>query len=130
MKELPVFSIGVVSDILKVHPETMRVWERSGLIKPQRRSGKRFYSEADLKRLRFVQRLINERLNLNAINHYLRLYPCWQLDGCPTCMHSSKFTVCGKPCWKEEGSYCQVYGTEDTCSKCAFHKEPREFKAQ
>ena len=130
MKKLPVFPIGVVSDILNVHPEAIRVWERSGLIRPQRRSGKRFYSEADLKRLRFIQRLITERLNLPAISHYLRLYPCWQLDGCPTCMHSSKLTVCEKPCWKEEGTYCQVYGTEDACSNCEFHKELKEHKAQ
>jgi len=64
MKNLPVFPICVVSELLNVHPETVRVWERYGVIKPQRRSGKRFYSETDLKRLRFIQRLIAEKLNL------------------------------------------------------------------
>jgi MerR family transcriptional regulator/heat shock protein HspR len=130
MNDLPVFPIGVVSDILNVHPETIRVWERSGVIRPQRRSGKRFYSETDLERLRFIQRLITEKLNLPAISHYLRLYPCWQLDGCPACMHSSKHTVCAKPCWKEEGAYCQVYGNEDTCSSCKFRRELKDSKAQ
>ncbi len=129
MKELPVFPIGVVSDILKVHPETIRVWERYGVIKPQRRSGKRFYSENDLKRLQFIQKLITEDLNLPAIRYYLRLYPCWQFDGCPACMHSTKLDVCTKPCWKEEGMYCQVYGIEETCSNCEFRKEPEAHKA-
>jgi len=130
MKNLPVFPIGVVSELLHVHPETLRVWERYGVVKPQRRSGKRFYSETDLKRLRFIQRLIAEELNLPAVRYYLRLYPCWHLDGCPACMHRSELAVCAKPCWKEEGAYCQAYGSADTCSGCEFRKESKEYKAQ
>jgi len=130
MKNLPLFPIGVVSELLNVHPETVRVWERYGVVKPQRRSGKRFYSETDLKRLRFIQRLIAEELNLPAIRHYLRLYPCWQLDGCPACMHRSELAVCAKPCWKEEETYCQVSGDDDTCSNCEFRKESMKDEAQ
>ena len=120
MKNVPLFPIGVVSELLNVHPETIRVWERYGIIKPQRRSGRRFYSETDLKRLRFVQRLMAENLNLPAIRHYLQLYPCWESDACPACMHSSASGMCSKLCWKEEGTYCQVYGDESACSNCEF----------
>lgn len=123
MENLPAFPIGVVSELLNVHPETVRVWERFGVIKPQRRGGKRFYSEVDLKRLRFIHRLIAEKLNLPAIRHYLQLYPCWQLDGCPACMHRSEVAICAKPCWKVEGTYCQSYVGEDTCYNCEFRKE-------
>ena len=123
MQNRPVYTIGVVSELLNLHPETIRVWERYGVIKPQRRSGKRFYSENDLKRLRFIKRLIAEELNLPAIRYYLHLYPCWQQNGCPSCMHRSELAVCAKPCWKEEGAYCQAYGTEDACSKCEFRAE-------
>lgn len=129
MKNLPVYPIGVVSELLNVHPETIRVWERYGVIKPQRRSGKRFYSETDLKRLRFVQTLIAKRLNLPAIRYYLKHYPCWQLDGCPACMHSSEYTACAKPCWKEEGAYCQVFGSVDACSNCEYHKQLEQREA-
>jgi len=129
MQNRPVYPIGVVSELLNVHPETIRVWERYGVIRPRRRSGKRFYSENDLKRLRFIQRLIAEALNLPAIRHYLRLYPCWQLDDCPACMHASKLLVCGKPCWKEDGTYCQVSGDEDTCSNCEFRREKEQDEA-
>jgi len=128
MKNLPLFPIGVVSELLNVHPETVRVWERYGVVKPQRRSGKRFYSETDLKRLRFIQGLIKEELNLPAIRYYLRFYPCWQLGDCPACMHRSELAACAKPCWKEEGVYCQAYGNEDTCSNCEFRKESKEYK--
>jgi len=122
MQNRPVYPIGIVSELLNVHPETIRVWERSGVIIPKRRSGRRYYSETDLKRLRFIQRLIAEDLNIPAIRHYLKLYPCWQLDGCPACMHRSDLATCAKPCWQEEGSYCQVYGSEDACLTCEFHK--------
>lgn len=118
--DLPVFPIGVVSELLDVHPETIRVWERYGVIKPRRRSGKRFYSETDLKRLKFIHKLTTEDLNLPAIRHYLQLYPCWEFDSCPACMHSSHLAVCAKPCWKDEGTYCQAIVGEDTCSGCEF----------
>jgi MerR family transcriptional regulator, heat shock protein HspR len=124
MKELPVYTIGVVSDLLNVHPETIRVWEKNGIVKPLRRSGKRFYSEADLKRLKFIQKLMSEELNLPAIRHYiLRFYPCWKMDNCPPCMHRSQVALCTKPCWKENGTFCEVSGTESTCAECEFRKE-------
>jgi len=48
MQDYPLYSIGVVSELLDIHPETIRLWERSGIVQPpQRRSGKRFYSERD-----------------------------------------------------------------------------------
>ena len=130
MPNRPVYPIGVVAELLNVHPETIRVWERYNVIQTQRRSGKRFYSENDLKRLRFVQRLKAEGLNLPAIRHYLRLYPCWQSDGCPACMHQTKSAWCAKPCWKEEGTYCQASDNEDTCSSCEFRQEPKPNNAQ
>jgi MerR family transcriptional regulator/heat shock protein HspR len=130
MNNLAVFPIGVVSELLSVHPETIRVWERYGVVKPQRRSGKRFYSETDLKRLQFIQRLIKEELNLPAIRYYLRLYPCWQLDGCPACMHRTEVVSCAKPCWKEDGTYCRIVGDADICSNCEFRKDSKQYEAQ
>jgi len=115
--------------MLNVHPETVRVWERHGVVRPGRRSGRRFYSDDDLKRLRFVQRLTNEGLNLPAIRHYLRLYPCWELEGCPECMHRSQDAACTKPCWKEEGTYCQVSGSEDLCRNCEYRRSRVERDA-
>ncbi len=122
MLDQPLFSIGIISELLSVHPETIRVWERVGVIKPQRRSGRRFYSENDLKRLRFIKRLIDEGLNLPAVRHHLKFYPCWYSSGCPDCMHRTELATCAKPCWKEEGTYCQVNGNEDTCLNCEFRK--------
>ena len=118
-----VYTIGIISELLQVHPETLRVWERHGIIKPQRRSNKRFYSETDLKRLRFIKTLMVEHLNLPAIKHYLKLYPCWETNTCPVCMSVTQQSACTKPCWREEGSYCQVYGNPVLCAKCDYSQK-------
>jgi len=123
MPNSPVYTIGIVSELLAVHPETLRIWEKRGIVQPRRRSGKRFYSQNDLKRLQFIKYLIAENLNLPAIKFYLRFYPCWQFNGCPRCMHSSRLALCGKPCWKEEGAYCLATGDNDMCSKCEFRDD-------
>ncbi len=128
MHNRPVYPIGIVSELLNVHPETVRVWERYGVVRPQRRNGKRFYSDNDLKRLRFIQRLIQERLNLPAISYFLQLYPCWHQEDCPVCMHRSERIGCAKPCWKEEGTYCQVSVNEDMCANCEFRRQREQYK--
>lgn len=124
-QDVALYPIGVVADLLNVHPATMRAWERFGVIQPARRSGRRFYSDNDLKQLRFIQRMTEEGLNLPAIRYQLRFYPCWHSDGCPSCMYRSDNTECTKPCWKEEGAYCQVWATEDLCSKCEFQPKQK-----
>ena len=122
MSNLPVYPIGIVAEMLDVHPETIRVWEKHGVVHPGRRSGRRFYSDDDLKRLQFIRRLTNDGLNIPAIRHYLQLYPCWQLDGCPHCMHRTTDYGCTKPCWKEEGAYCLVSGNDDLCRNCDYRE--------
>ena len=116
----PLYTIGVVADLLGIHPETIRVWEASGAVQsPQRRSGKRFYSENDLKRLRFIRKLASEGLTQRAMIYYLRLYPCWKTPDCTGCLHSSQHDRSVKPCWQEEDSYCQVASLEHGSSRLA-----------
>jgi len=123
MQNRPLYPIGVVSELLEVHPETVRVWERYGVVQPQRRSGRRFYSDNDLRRLWFVQRLKRQGLTKTAVSCYLKLYPCWEHGNCPPCVHRSENNNCGKPCWKEEGTYCMVSNSEDLCSNCEFSQQ-------
>jgi MerR family transcriptional regulator/heat shock protein HspR len=58
-----------------MHPQTLRIYENKGLIRPKRTAGNtRLYSDADLDRLRLIQRLTNELgLNLAGVEHVLRL---------------------------------------------------------
>lgn len=125
----PLYPIGIVSELLNVHPETLRQWEKSGVIKVQRRGSKRFFSDNDLKRLQFLQQLMSEGLNLPAIRYYLRLYPCWEESECPNCMRVSEIPGCTKPCWKEPESYCWSTG-EEACRTCTYPNSRCEIRAK
>ncbi|MCD6028159.1 MAG: HspR [Thermomicrobiales bacterium] len=65
----PVFIISVAARLLEMHPQTLRKYEREGLVAPSRTSGKfRLYSDEDLERLRQVKYLVGERgLNLAGV---------------------------------------------------------------
>ena len=53
--------ISIVSEMLGVHPQTLRIYEREGFIKPRRSGGNtRLYSEEDVERLEMVLRLTRE----------------------------------------------------------------------
>jgi MerR family transcriptional regulator/heat shock protein HspR len=67
--------ISVAADLVGMHPQTLRIYETKGLVRPQRTSGNtRLYSEADLERLRLIQRLTTELgLNLAGVERVLAL---------------------------------------------------------
>ena len=75
MDEIPRYMISVAAELVGMHPQTLRIYENKGLIRPKRTSGNtRLYSNADLERLRLIQRLTNELgLNLAGVEHVLRL---------------------------------------------------------
>ncbi len=57
----PIYVISVAARLLEVHPQTLRYYERAGLLKPTRSSGKiRLYSQREIERLRKIHRLTNE----------------------------------------------------------------------
>jgi MerR family transcriptional regulator/heat shock protein HspR len=60
-EEEPAFIISVAARMLGVHAQTLRYYERVGLLTPSRSSGRiRLYSQADINRIRQVQRLIDD----------------------------------------------------------------------
>ena len=71
----PRYMISVAADLVGMHPQTLRIYEAKGLVRPQRTSGNtRLYSEADLERLRLIQRLTTEiGLNLAGVERVLAL---------------------------------------------------------
>ena len=75
MDDRPRYMISVAADLVGMHPQTLRVYEAKGLVRPKRTAGNtRLYSELDLERLRLVQRLTTELgLNLAGVEHVLRL---------------------------------------------------------
>ena len=75
------YSIRDAAQLLAVHPQTLRTWERAGLIKPQRlRGNRRLYSEADMEQLRYIVHLWRaEGLRVTDIKRVLQLEG--KLDG-------------------------------------------------
>jgi MerR family transcriptional regulator/heat shock protein HspR len=75
MDERPRYMISVAADIVGMHPQTLRIYEQKGLVRPKRTAGNtRLYSEADIERLQLIQRLTNELgLNLAGVELVLRL---------------------------------------------------------
>ncbi len=71
----PRYMISVAADLVGMHPQTLRIYEAKGLVQPKRTAGgTRLYSEADLERLRLVQRLTTELgLNLAGVEAVLTL---------------------------------------------------------
>ncbi|WP_197972139.1 heat shock protein transcriptional repressor HspR [Nitrosophilus labii] len=71
----PVFLISVVAKVLKIHPQTLRQYEREGLITPSRTEGKmRLYSQRDIDRIKMILRLTRELgVNLAGVDIILRL---------------------------------------------------------
>jgi MerR family transcriptional regulator, heat shock protein HspR len=73
--EHPRYMISVAAELVGMHPQTLRIYEAKGLVRPRRTAGNtRLYSEGDLERLRLVQRLTTELgLNLAGVETVLRL---------------------------------------------------------
>ncbi|MDQ4107992.1 MAG: helix-turn-helix transcriptional regulator [Actinomycetota bacterium] len=69
-----VYIISVAAELAGVHPQTLRIYERKGLVRPHRTTGNtRRYSEADIERLRRVQRLTQEGMNLAGAKRIMAL---------------------------------------------------------
>ncbi|NLE21356.1 MAG: helix-turn-helix transcriptional regulator [Actinobacteria bacterium] len=70
----PLFMISVAAELAGMHPQTLRLYERRGLVRPQRTAGKtRRYSQHDVDRLRRIQQLTELGLNLAGVERVLAM---------------------------------------------------------
>jgi MerR family transcriptional regulator/heat shock protein HspR len=71
----PRYMISVAAEIVGMHPQTLRIYEQKGLVRPKRTAGNtRLYSDADVERLQLVQKLTTDLgLNLAGVELVLRL---------------------------------------------------------
>jgi MerR family transcriptional regulator, heat shock protein HspR len=72
--EEAVYIISVAAELVGMHPQTLRIYERRGLIEPYRTpGGTRRYSEADLERLAAIQELTDAGVSLEGVRRILKL---------------------------------------------------------
>jgi MerR family transcriptional regulator/heat shock protein HspR len=74
-REHPRYMISVAAELVGMHPQTLRIYEQKGLVRPKRTAGNtRLYSEADVERLRLIQQLTTEvGLNLAGVERVLHM---------------------------------------------------------
>lgn len=74
MRDHGVYVISVASELAGVHPQTLRIYERKGLLDPARtEGGSRRYSELDIAQLQRIQELTTAGLNLEGVRRVLGL---------------------------------------------------------
>ena len=73
-REQAVYIISVAAELAGVHPQTLRIYERKGLISPYRTpGGTRRYSTDDLERLALIQELTSQGMNLEGVRRVIEL---------------------------------------------------------
>jgi MerR family transcriptional regulator/heat shock protein HspR len=73
-RKQPLYMISVVSEMLHVHPQTLRLYEREGLVAPKRTKRQRLYSDEDVERLSMILKLTRELgVNKAGVEVILRL---------------------------------------------------------
>jgi len=117
-KEMPLYPIGIVAELIGTTDQTLRLYEKHGLLKPARRNKNRFYSENDIKWLRCLRDLIhNKKISIEGIKKLLEYAPCWEITMCSDERKSkcSAYIDKTKPCWelnrmicnRENGKICE-----------------------
>ena len=75
LRKRPVFMIGIASELIGVHPQTLRMYEQKGLLRPRKSiKNTRLYSQEDVERGRYIQKLTQEMgMNLAGVKRILDL---------------------------------------------------------
>lgn len=117
-KEIPLYPIGIVAELIGTTDQTLRLYEKHGLIQPSRRNKNRYYSENDIKWLRCVRELIHKKkISIEGIKKLLDYAPCWEITECTEDRRTkcSAYIDRSKACWelnrlicnREDGKICE-----------------------
>ncbi len=122
-KDIPVYSIGIVAELMGTTAQTLRLYEKHGLIKPARRNKNRYYSENDIKWLRCLRELIHDKkISIEGIKKLLEYAPCWEITTCPEEIKKrcSAYIDNTKPCWELNRMICN---REESmiCDECVVY---------
>jgi len=115
---MPLYPISIAAELVGATDQTLRLYEKHGLVKPARRNKNRYYSDNDIKWLKCVRDLIhNKKISIEGVKKLLDYAPCWEIKGCP----DDKKTACSafidrtKSCWELTKSRCSNGIECDSC---------------
>ena len=127
--EMPLYTIGVVSELLGTTNQTLRLYEKHGLIKPFRKNKNRFFSENDIKWLFCIRELIHKKkISIEGIKKLLNYAPCWEITDCQdkrndTCL---AYKIRNKPCWELNKMICS-HNSGKGCQDCIVFLQKRAY---
>ncbi|MFZ5759077.1 MAG: MerR family transcriptional regulator [Thermodesulfobacteriota bacterium] len=79
-----IFTIGVAAKMLNVHPRTLRIYEKEGLIRPIRQGKWRYFTMDDINWIECLRGMIHDSgISIAAIKKLLQYTPCWNIADCP-----------------------------------------------
>ena len=127
----PPYPIRTAARMLNISVHTLRMYEREGLIIPQKSDGnQRIYSKDDIERISCIRNAINDsKISINGIKTILAMVPCWEVVKCSKADQKKCDAYNGnhKPCWmydntgkkceKRNCRECDVYVNYADCKK-------------
>ncbi|GAB4484658.1 MAG: hypothetical protein OHK006_09450 [Thermodesulfovibrionales bacterium] len=122
-ENMPLYPIGIVAELIGTTDQTLRLYEKHGLLKPARRNKNRFYSENDIKWLRCLRDLIhNKKISIEGIKKLLEYAPCWEITNCSPERKGkcSAYIDKTKPCWELNRMICNTE-TGRICEDCIVY---------
>ncbi|MDA8089582.1 MAG: MerR family transcriptional regulator [Nitrospiraceae bacterium] len=133
-QDMPLYPIGVVSELVGTTDQTLRLYEKHGLLKPSRRNKNRYYSENDIKWLMCIRDLIHhKKISIEGIKRLLQYAPCWEITNCSEERRSScsAFIDSANPCWELNRMICNRT-TGRICEDCVVYisAKQRERKSK
>ncbi|MGC2425101.1 MAG: MerR family transcriptional regulator [Nitrospirota bacterium] len=117
-ESLPLYPIGIAAELVGTTDQTLRLYEKHGLVSPARRNKNRFYSDNNIKWLRCVRELIHaKKISIEGVKKLLDYAPCWDIQGCSEEIREqcSAFVDRSTPCWELTRKHCKN-GVE--CGNC------------
>ena len=122
-KEIPLYPIGIVAELVGTTDQTLRLYEKHGLITPARRNKNRYYSENDIKWIRCIRDLIhNKKISIQGIKKLMEYAPCWELINCSKERRESCSSYINKtkPCWELNRRICASQSGK-MCEDCVVY---------
>lgn len=118
------YTPGQIARVLNISVETLRLYEREGLIIPEKASsGHRRYNDSDLAWIGMIRRQIHEhKLNFAGIRYLLSMLPCWEIKDCclgKNYMDCPAKQVNDKPCWSVPDTPCRAKA--EKCRDCPIY---------
>jgi MerR family transcriptional regulator/heat shock protein HspR len=130
--EMPLYTIGIVSELLGTTNQTLRIYEKHGLIRPFRKNKNRFYSENDIRWLFCLRELIhNKKISIEGVKKLLNYAPCWEITDCPKDRKDNclAYREMMKPCWELSQMICSQKSSA-ACKECIVFLKRQEIPSK